>query len=946
MNVKVSVIVAVGGVQGNLRNSLDSIKNQSLKEIEVLLLDAAADEAAVSVMKEFCSDGRFRYIKTDGPSISFARNRGIKEAKGKYIAFGDPNVIFTGKVIEGMYECAEKENADLCLAPMASSDVYGKHEFTSSDILSHRKKTDKFDTDLIWNPAVTNKLFLKSKIEETGLMFNRYGKAREAAFSIPFAFCSDVIVSSSKGAVIYINPVANEGVSEFLIEHYLDAYEFIIKKAEEAFRKAIEESVTDFDRKELKKLAVCYIDQVYHKEITVLLYSYYRHFWSLSDEEIKRYADIIMNLYEKLSKSGKKSLRKKNKDIFYGEKLITSRKEMAENPKVTVCIGMGVKDLEIRKERLKIQVESIFMQTMPTFELFVDSRLYDIFPEKWKNCENITYIETESLGEFKDSALEKSKTEYIMFQDGFARLNPKILMRHYCAFEGKDKYGFSTSPLTRFDGKNTGEYIFSSLFFENDLKQTRVGEEKLFVLDLFFSNKLFRKEHLLGIHFNFTDNPVLDMYQLYMHSRFKKISHRGSYLPYTEDEAMNYLKSMQTSMLTDCRRVFKKYKQIYFVKFKVNKAEKAVKKTLRILERKLQSFLGVILSAFYSRQKIQPRAFFYTTRADKLPLENLLCVYYAFSGEKVLFAKREPHTFKDTAKIRKYILTSKVIVTDDYVSLLKNVRLRENQKVIQLWYAGGALRRFGLDSPDKDSRIDEYKFHSQYTDVCVSSEYVRQFYAHAFGVEMDVIKAVGNPRTDLIINEDKLKESRESICSKHPLLKDKKKIYVYLPTNREYEDESKAFNPQLNWEELNDELYDDEIFILSRHPNMKEEYIKGMLYPRVKDYTMDSAMELLSVADVVITDYSAIMFDSTIMEIPMVFYCPDYDTYDCDFYLNYERDVPGEIIKDPNELLEAIRRAGENGYKESIKAFKEKEMGACDGKSTDRVVELIKDYLK
>ena len=533
-----------------------------------------------------------------------------------------------------------------------------------------------------------------------------------------------------------------------------------------------------------------------------------------------------------------------------------------------------------------------------------------------------------------------------MFQDGFARLNPKILMRHYCAFEGKDKYGFSTSPLTRFDGKNTEEYIFSSLFFENDLKQTRVGEEKLFVLDLFFSNKLFRKEHLLGIHFNFTDNPVLDMYQLYMHSRFKKISHRGSYLPYTEDEAMDYVKRMQTSMPGDCRKIFQKYKKIHFVKFKVNKAQKAVKKTFRIISKKLLTFLGIIISAFYSKQKIQPRAFFYTTRADKLPLENLLCVYYAFTGEKVLFAKKYPHTLRDTAKIRKYILTSKVIVTDDYISLLKNVRLRENQKVIQLWYAGGALRRFALDSPDRDSKIDEYKFHSQYTDVCVSSEYVRQFYAHAFGVEMDVIKALGNPRTDLIINEESLKESRESICSKHPLLKDKKKIYVYLPTNREYEDETKMFNPQLDWEELNDVLEDDEIFILSRHPNMTEEYIRGMLYPRVKDYTSDSVMELLAVADVVITDYSAIMFDSTIMEIPMVFYCPDYDTYDCDFYLNYERDVPGEIIKDPSELLEAIRRAGENSYKESVKAFKEKQMGSCDGKSTERVVALVENYLR
>ena len=127
---------------------------------------------------------------------------------------------------------------------------------------------------------------------------------------------------------------------------------------------------------------------------------------------------------------------------------------------------------------------------------------------------------------------------------------------------------------------------------------------------------------------------------------------------------------------------------------------------------------------------------------------------------------------------------------------------------------------------------------------------------------------------------------------------------------------------------------------------MKHEYIKGMLYPRVKDYTADSAMELLSVADVVITDYSAMMFDASLMEIPMVFYCPDYDSYDCDFYLDFERDVPGEIIKSPSELLEAIRRADENAYADSSLKFKEKQMGACDGNSTDRVVALIEGYMK
>ena len=42
-----------------------------------------------------------------------------------------------------------------------------------------------------------------------------------------------------------------------------------------------------YEKKEYEKLKVCYIDQVYHKEITVLLYSYYRHFWSLDDSRIK-----------------------------------------------------------------------------------------------------------------------------------------------------------------------------------------------------------------------------------------------------------------------------------------------------------------------------------------------------------------------------------------------------------------------------------------------------------------------------------------------------------------------------------------------------------------------------------------------------------------------------------------------------------------------------------
>ena len=148
MNIKVSVVIAIHRIGINLNNVLNALKNQTLKDIEILMIDADTSDGTDAIMKNYLSDKRFRYIKTDNDSISMARNKGIEEAKGKYIAFADKNVIFSKNLLESMYQSAEKETADLCVAPMASSDIYGKHEFTSSEILLRRKIIDKFDTEL------------------------------------------------------------------------------------------------------------------------------------------------------------------------------------------------------------------------------------------------------------------------------------------------------------------------------------------------------------------------------------------------------------------------------------------------------------------------------------------------------------------------------------------------------------------------------------------------------------------------------------------------------------------------------------------------------------------------------------------------------------------------------------------------------------------------------
>ena len=365
---------------------------------------------------------------------------------------------------------------------------------------------------------------------------------------------------------------------------------------------------------------------------------------------------------------------------------------------------------------------------------------------------------------------------------------------------------------------------------------------------------------------------------------------------------------------------------------------------LKKIKRAVFKAIAKIYEFFCSHAKLKDRVFFYTIRSDGNLTENIKCVYDAYDGEKVYFAKMLPHSVKYVARAKWLLLTSKVVVTDDYLKYLRMVRLRKEQSVVQIWHAGGAFKKFGLDAPSRLTAEEEKATHSQYTDVCVSSEYVRRFYAGAFGIDDEVVKATGTPRTDMLLDHEIQRSQKKSILSKHPFLSGKK-VYLYLPTFREINGTVVDFDSKIDWVKLNDELSDDEVFIVSRHPVEKNGFFDGEYFSRVRDLTQEPTEELLSVANVVITDYSSIIFDAALLEIPLVFYCPDYDTYERSFYLDYEKDLPGRILKSSEDLLSSVRSALKSGKDEAETAFRQKEMGACDGNSTARVIGIIKKRL-
>lgn len=365
------------------------------------------------------------------------------------------------------------------------------------------------------------------------------------------------------------------------------------------------------------------------------------------------------------------------------------------------------------------------------------------------------------------------------------------------------------------------------------------------------------------------------------------------------------------------------------------------------LKKNIRETLNILWCEICRSLPIKDRVLFYTIRANGVLSDNARCVYDALDlprKKKPIFAHTVPHSIFIKPRIYYLMYTSRVIVTDDYMRYLRNKKLRRGQRVFQLWHAQGAFKKFALDAPSDLSPREEQKTHSQYAAVAVSSEGCRKHYADAFGIDKDRCLAIGSPRTDLLLSHKETEKMRADIIKKIPLLGEKKRIYLYCPTFRDVNNKHVRADAGIDWKKLDKSLEADELFIIRNHPAVgKGNEADGLT--KVIDCTQESTLNLLTVCSVLITDYSSVIFDAALLHKPMVFLCPDIEQYERGFYLDYPSDLPGEAVKNPADLLPAIRRANENMPAERLEAFISEQLGACDGHSTERAVEIIKGWI-
>lgn len=287
-----------------------------------------------------------------------------------------------------------------------------------------------------------------------------------------------------------------------------------------------------------------------------------------------------------------------------------------------------------------------------------------------------------------------------------------------------------------------------------------------------------------------------------------------------------------------------------------------------------------------------------------------------------------------------------VFITDNFDPLYAH-KPNKGTKVIQLWHACGAFKKWGYSTLDLawgGSREDMLRFpmHNTYTDVFVSAESVIPCYAEAFGCDKKIIKALGTPRTDVYFDKEFVKSRREELLKAFPAIGNRK-IILYAPTFRGNSPEESYNDQPLDYAFLKETLGKNYALVLKLHPFTAKKYkVTEEQEKQFGDFVFDASNSLsvetaLCAADYLVADYSSLVFEYALLDKPMIFFAYDLEKYkrDRSFYFEYESFVPGRIVMTNEEIAASI--LSDSCQQEKIADFRKKYMSACDGKCIERI---------
>lgn len=383
---------------------------------------------------------------------------------------------------------------------------------------------------------------------------------------------------------------------------------------------------------------------------------------------------------------------------------------------------------------------------------------------------------------------------------------------------------------------------------------------------------------------------------------------------------------------------------------------KDLKKKLVLLRRRILFFLiWPAMFNFYAKKPINEKLMLFVFNKNYTSLPDNMIGIYNFLKERGYDCRimQSPSSslkrFFFGITFQKYYAQSKCVFLTDNFDPLYAHQPRKGTKVIQLWHACGAFKKWGFSTLDLawgGTREDFLRFpmHNTYTDVFVSSEAVIPCYAEAFNCSERKIKAFGTPRTDVYFDSEFVSAQRDELLKAFPEIGDRK-IILYAPTFRGNSPDLAYNEDPLDYGKLKEAFGDEYALVLKLHPFTARKFgLTDEEKEKYGDFVFNGSNSVkietaLCAADILIADYSSLIFEYSLLNKPMLFYAYDLEQYEHDrsFYFEYKSFVPGKIVINNDEIIDAIKSGDFRA--DRIPAFREKFMGACDGECVKRIAE-------
>lgn len=259
---------------------------------------------------------------------------------------------------------------------------------------------------------------------------------------------------------------------------------------------------------------------------------------------------------------------------------------------------------------------------------------------------------------------------------------------------------------------------------------------------------------------------------------------------------------------------------------------------------------------------------------------------------------------------------------------------KKNQYYLNTWH-GPAINLMG------NAVADRSDFNWDHINCfCISGKYEIPIITRDFNVKPESLLLSGLPRNDSLYHvTDDLKNSIKKKLG-IPL---EKKVVLYAPTWREYSDHGTSLKPPIHIRHWEERLGLDYVILIRAHVNTRQ--MLGIQYDRnvhnESEYPVVN--DLLIVSDYLISDYSSIIMDYSILGRPIICFGYDYEKYNIDrggFYFDLNKEIPSGVCHTEDEVLDYILNSDYTTECEKAQRFRDRHI-EVGGNATKMCVEKI-----